>query len=84
MRTQFKIIGLDRDGGDCDCCAKKDLRKLVIVRVLKDGQDADLIRIGTGCAAKLARKTNISAGTIETAARNVTDFPNVVRPTVFE
>lgn len=84
MKTQFKIIGLDRDGGDCECCGKKDLRKLVIVRVVKDGEETESIRIGTGCAAKMARKTNISANAIETAARNVTDFPNIVRPTVFE
>jgi hypothetical protein len=75
MASKFRVIGLNKDGGDCECCGKKNLRKLVIVRRVEDDGDGEMLQIGSGCAAKLCRTTAASAASIETNARNVTLYP---------
>lgn len=69
----FKVIGLDRDGGTCECCGKDNLKKLVILREVTEEGDGALLRFGTQCAAKAAKYTH-SAASIETAAKNATEY----------
>lgn len=84
MRNQYKVIGIDRDGGDCECCGRKNLRKLVFISVIRDGEEAEVIRVGSMCAAKMARISNVSSSRIETAANNFDKYPDIYSPLTFE
>ena len=84
MRNKYKVVGIDRDGGDCECCGRKNLRKLVFISVIRNGEDAEVLRVGAMCAAKMARISNVSPSRIETAANNFDKYPKIYSALTFE
>lgn len=70
----FKVVGLDRDGGRCECCGRDNLKKLVILREVTEEGEGDVLRFGSACAAK-AVNFSWSAASIETAGKNANLHP---------
>ncbi len=48
----FKIIGITDDSHICECCGKKNLKKVVVMENIDTGS---IVRYGTDCAAKAMR-----------------------------
>lgn len=47
--TAFKIIGITDETHICECCGKKNLKKVVVMENIATGA---IVRYGTDCASK--------------------------------
>ena len=75
MRTidptaRLKILGIDRDHTDCECCGKSNLKLTVVLgRIDRDGNVLDTLRFGRDCAARASRIRRTGAA-MEALAEN--------------
>jgi len=52
-----KLLGIDSDTSICECCGKKNLKKVAVIE-LADGR---VVRYGRNCAAKKLGKSMITS-----------------------
>jgi hypothetical protein len=52
MTTRYKILAVNSDTDTCECCGRKNLKKVAWVSEVVDGIEHDPAPYGTTCAAK--------------------------------
>lgn len=65
----FKVLGVDLDHTDCECCGKTNLKLTVVLgRLDADKNVMEIVRFGRDCAARATRIRSTGAG-MESLAR---------------
>lgn len=60
---RFKVLGIDRDRTDCECCGRNNLKLTVILGSLDvDGNVQGRLWFGRDCAARATRLRRTGAG----------------------
>lgn len=75
-RTRFKVLGIDRDRTDCDCCGKSNLKLTVMLgRLDADGTVGEVLWFGRDCAARATRlrRTGAAMETLASEAQRKAD-----------
>lgn len=71
MTTTYRVHGVSDDTDTCENCGKIELRSVVMLRVLDDGEETgELIYVGSTCASRLLAKRGkrVTAARVRDAA----------------
>lgn len=56
MQARYKVLGIDPDTTECECCGKTNLKLTVVLGHLDaDGNPMQIVKFGRNCAAKATR-----------------------------
>lgn len=66
---RFRLLGIDDEVTDCECCGKADLKcTMALAELDADGNEAGVVHYGRDCGAR-ALRWSVSADRAEKAAR---------------
>lgn len=74
--SRFKVLGIDRDHTDCECCGKQNLKLTVVLgRLDADKNVIEVMRFGRDCAARAAsiRRTGAAMEALAAEAQRAAD-----------